>query len=133
MRGAFVDAVMALAERDPRVWLLTGDLGYTVLERFRERFPDRFVNAGVAEQNMTGVAAGLALSGKIVFTYSIANFPTLRCLEHVRNDVCYHDLSVKVVSVGGGQLHERVDERAPQSGAPISSSARASCCASGDL
>ena len=105
MRGAFVDALMALAERDERVWLLTGDLGYTVLERFRDRFPDRFVNAGVAEQNMTGVAAGLALSGKIVFTYSIANFPTIRCLEQVRNDVCYHNLDVKIVAVGGGVVY----------------------------
>ena len=67
-----------------------------------EELPDQFVNAGVAEQNMTGLAAGMALCGKIVFTYSIANFPTLRCLEHVRNDVCYHEANVKVVSVGGG-------------------------------
>jgi len=105
MRGAFIDALMELAATDERVWLLTGDLGFSVLEPFRERFPDRFVNAGVAEQNMTGVAAGLALSGKIAFTYSIANFPTLRCLEHVRNDVCYHDLAVKIVSVGGGTVY----------------------------
>jgi transketolase C-terminal domain/subunit len=105
MRGAFVDALMALAEHDERVWLLTGDLGYTVLERFRDRFPDRFVNAGVAEQNMTGVAAGLALSGNVVFTYSIANFPTIRCLEQVRNDVCYHNLDVKIVAVGGGVVY----------------------------
>jgi len=102
MRGAFIDALMALAAADERIWLLTGDLGFTVLEPFRERFPDRFVNAGVAEQNMTGVAAGLALSGKVVFTYSIANFPILRCLEQVRNDACYHNLNVNIVSVGGG-------------------------------
>src|SRR5262245_58966766 len=105
MRDAFVEAVTELAAADERIWLLTGDLGFTVFERFRERFSDRFVNAGVAEQNMTGVAAGLALSGKIVFTYSIANFPTLRCLEHLRNDVCYHDLDVKVVAVGGGLIY----------------------------
>lgn len=105
MRGAFVAAITALAAADERVWLLTGDLGYTVLEGFRERFPDRFVNAGVAEQNMTGVAAGLALSGKIVFTYSIANFPTLRCLEQVRNDLCYHALNVNIVAVGGGVVY----------------------------
>jgi transketolase len=105
MRGAFIDALMALAAEDERVWLLTGDLGYTVLEPFRERFPKRFVNAGVAEQNMTGVAAGLALSGKIVFTYSIANFPILRCLEQIRNDACYHNLNVNVVSVGGGVVY----------------------------
>jgi len=91
-----------VAERDPRVWLLTGDLGYSVLERFSSQFPGRYLNAGVAEQNMAGVAAGLALTGKIVFVYSIANFPTLRCLEQVRNDVCYHRLSVKIVAVGCG-------------------------------
>jgi transketolase len=93
---------MALAERDPRVWLLTGDLGFSVLEPFAARFPARFVNAGVAEQNMIGVAAGLAHSGKHVFVYSIANFPTLRCFEQIRNDVCYHGLPVRMVSVGGG-------------------------------
>jgi transketolase len=60
------------------------------------------LNAGVAEQNMTGIAAGLALMGKVVFTYSIANFPIMRCLEQIRNDVCYHNLDVKVVAVGGG-------------------------------
>jgi transketolase len=102
MRTDFVQALAEVAERDERVWLLTGDLGYGVLEPFRDRFPDRFVNAGVAEQNMIGVAAGLAHSGKIVFTYSIANFGTLRCLEQIRNDVVYHGLNVKVVSVGGG-------------------------------
>lgn len=102
MRGAFVDALLRAAERDPRVWLITGDLGYSVLEPFMERFPDRFLNVGIAEQNMVGVAAGLAMAGKVVFTYSIANFPTLRCLEQIRNDVCYHDLPVISVAVGGG-------------------------------
>lgn len=102
MRTAFIETLCELAAADPRIWLLTGDLGFSVLEVFAERFPDRYVNMGVAEQNMTGVAAGLAMSGKIVFTYSIANFPTLRCLEQIRNDVCYHEASVKVVAVGGG-------------------------------
>lgn len=102
MRTAFVNALMEIAREDSRVWLLTGDLGYSVLERFRDEFPDRFVNAGVAEQNMTSMAAGLAVSGKIVFVYSIANFPTLRCLEQIRNDACYHKLPVRIVSVGGG-------------------------------
>lgn len=73
-----------------------------MLEQFADKFPSRFLNAGVAEQNMTGIAAGLALTGKTVFTYSIANFPVMRCLEQIRNDVCYHDLNVKIVSVGGG-------------------------------
>jgi transketolase len=102
MRTAFIDTLCELAEQDERIWLLTGDLGYSVLERFASRFPSRFVNVGVAEQNMTGVAAGLALCDKIVFTYSIANFPILRCLEQIRNDVCYHNLNVKIVAVGGG-------------------------------
>jgi transketolase len=102
MRSAFFRALAALAERDARVQLIVGDLGFGVVESFAERFPDRFLNAGVAEQNMTAIAAGLALSGKIVFTYSIANFPILRCLEQVRNDVCYHKANVKIVAVGGG-------------------------------
>ncbi|MDQ3820060.1 MAG: transketolase [Acidobacteriota bacterium] len=102
MRTAFIDALCHVAEEDERVWLLCGDLGYSVLERFAEKFPRRFLNAGVAEQNMIGVAAGLAMSGHTVFTYSIANFPVMRCLEQIRNDVCMHDLSVKIVAVGGG-------------------------------
>lgn len=102
MRGAFFESLLAAAEEDSRVHLLVGDLGFAVTDAFRKRFPDRFLNVGVAEQNLTGVAAGMALSGKIVFTYSIANFPILRCLEQVRNDVCYHKANVKIVSVGGG-------------------------------
>jgi transketolase len=94
-----------LASRDDRVWLLTGDLGFSVLEPFAKAFPDRFVNVGVAEQNMTGVAAGIASLGNVVFTYSIANFPTLRCLEQIRNDVCYHEANVKIVAVGGGYVY----------------------------
>ncbi len=102
MRTAFIETLCELAEQDERIWLLTGDLGFSVLECFAQRFPKRYVNMGVAEQNMTGVAAGLALEGKIVFTYSIDNFPVMRCLEQIRNDVCYHNLNVKVVAVGGG-------------------------------
>src|SRR5947199_5578558 len=105
MRNAFFGTMLALAEHDERVMLVVGDLGFGVVEPFASRFPARFVNVGVAEQNMTGVAAGLALSGKIVFTYSIANFPTLRCLEQVRNDVCYHNLNVNIVAVGGGVVY----------------------------
>ena len=82
--------------------LLTADLGFSVLERFRDALPDQYLNVGVAEQNMMGVAAGLADVGKVVFTYSIANFPTMRCLEQIRNDVCYHNYAVRIVSVGGG-------------------------------
>lgn len=102
MRDAFVRTLEELAAQDPRLMLLTGDLGFGVLDRFAARFPRQYLNAGVAEQNMTGMAAGLALEGRVVFTYSIANFPILRCYEQIRNDVCYHDASVKVVSIGGG-------------------------------
>ncbi|MEW6277013.1 MAG: transketolase C-terminal domain-containing protein [Candidatus Eremiobacterota bacterium] len=102
MRTAFIQAMTGLAASDPNVVLVVGDLGFSVVESYRERFPSQYLNAGVAEQNMTGLAAGLAMAGKRVFTYSIANFPTLRCVEQVRNDVCYHNANVTVVSVGGG-------------------------------
>jgi transketolase len=102
MRQAFVHKLLECADKNERVFLICGDLGYAVLEPFAERFPERFLNAGVAEQNMTGMAAGLAKEGYNVFTYSIGNFPTLRCLEQIRYDVCYHELNVKIVAVGGG-------------------------------
>ena len=102
MRNTFLNTLFELAKQDSRIVFITGDLGFGVVEPFMEQLPKQFVNAGVAEQNMTGIAAGMALSGKIAFTYSIANFPTLRCLEHIRNDICYHDANVNVVSVGGG-------------------------------
>ena len=100
MRTAFIDTLLDLARRDPRIVLVVGDLGFGVVDCFRQELPAQYVNAGVAEQNMTGLAAGMALSGKTVFTYSIANFPVVRCLEQIRNDVCYHNASVKVVAVG---------------------------------
>jgi transketolase len=104
MRNAFVKTLLALAEHHPNLWLMTGDLGFGVLEPFAARYPDRYINAGVAEQNMLGVAAGLALANpqNQIFTYSIGNFGTLRCLEQIRNDVCYHNLNIKIVAVGGG-------------------------------
>jgi transketolase len=102
MRTAFFRTLLDLAAADSRVSLVVGDLGFGVVEPFAEKFPERFVNAGVAEQSMTGIAAGMALTGKIVFTYSIANFPTIRCLEQIRNDVCYHGIDVKIVAVGSG-------------------------------
>jgi transketolase len=102
VRDVFVRTLRELAEQDPRVLLMTGDLGFGVLTRFARDLPKQFLNVGVAEQNLTGVACGAALSGHVVFTYSIGNFPTLRCLEQIRNDVCYHDANVKVVAIGGG-------------------------------
>ena len=102
MRTAFVRNLIDLAREDERVFLLVGDVGYSLVEPFAREFPGRFVNIGIAEQNMTGIATGLALCDKVVFTYSLANFPTLRCLEQIRNDVCYHNANVKIVSSGGG-------------------------------
>jgi transketolase len=102
MRNAFIDELVTLAEVNPQIALVVGDLGWGVIEPFADRFPDRFINAGVAEQNMTGLAAGMASEGYHVFTYSIANFPTFRCAEQVRNDVDYHKLPVTIVAVGGG-------------------------------
>ena len=105
MRKAFISALREVAAADDRVFLLVGDLGYTVVEPFAQEFPDRFLNVGVAEQNLAGIAAGLASTGKVVFTYSIGNFPTLRCLEQIRNDICYHRAAVKIVAVGGGMAY----------------------------
>lgn len=105
MRDTFVRTLLKLAKEDKNIELVTGDLGFGVLKPFWEQCPDQFTNAGVAEQNMTAVAAGMALEGKTVFTYSIGNFPTLRCLEQVRNDCAYHHANVKVVCVGGGFVY----------------------------
>lgn len=105
MRTAFIQELINQARKNPKIFLVVGDLGFSVVEPFAKEFPDRFLNAGVAEQNMTGVAAGLASEGYHVFTYSIANFPTLRCLEQIRNDVCYHNLPVTIVSVGAGMAY----------------------------
>jgi transketolase len=102
MRTAFINELTRIAGEDERIFLLTADLGYSVLERFAEAHPAQYANVGVCEQAMTGIAAGMALSGKRVVTYSIANFPTLRCLEQVRNDICHHDANVTIVAVGGG-------------------------------
>jgi transketolase len=102
MRGAFNDELLKLAREDPRIYLILADIGYGEIEPFAEAFPDRYFNCGVAEQNMTGVACGVAMEGNIAVTYSIANFPTLRPLEQIRNDVCYHHANVKIVIIGGG-------------------------------
>jgi len=105
MRGTFVKTLVELAKEDEKIELVTGDLGFGVLKPFWEQCPDQFTNVGIAEQNMTSMAAGMALEGKTVFTYSIGNFPTLRCLEQIRNDCAYHNANVKVVCVGGGFVY----------------------------
>lgn len=102
MRTAFIEQLIEEAENNDRIFLIVGDLGFSVVEDFQEKFPDRFLNAGVAEQNMVGIASGLASEGYNVFIYSIGNFPTLRCMEQIRYDICYHNKNVKIVAVGGG-------------------------------
>lgn len=102
MRDVFAQVMLELARADSRIMLLTADLGFSVFETYAASFPSQYLNVGVAEQNMTGIAAGLAMEGRIVFTYSIANFPTLRCLEQIRNDICHHHANVRIVAVGGG-------------------------------
>jgi len=102
MRNAFIRGLVEFARTHDNIALVVGDLGYSVIEPFADSFPDRFVNAGVAEQNMAGLAAGMASEGYHVFTYSIANFPTFRCAEQLRNDVDHHRLAVTTVAVGGG-------------------------------
>ena len=102
MRDTFVETLIEEGKRDPRVFLITGDLGFGVLEKFEKALPKQYINAGVAEQTMLGLAAGMASTGKRVFVYSIGNFPTVRALEQIRNDVCYMNNSVVIVSVGAG-------------------------------
>lgn len=105
MRTAFINQLLEEARHNERVFLLIGDLGYHVVEPFAQEFPNRFMNVGIAEQNMAGVAAGLAMTGYNVYIYSIGNFPTLRCFEQIRNDIAYHKANVKVVSVGAGYAY----------------------------
>jgi transketolase len=102
VRDAFVKKLTEVAADDPRIMLLVGDLGFGVVAAFGDAYPKQFLNCGVAEQSMVGVAAGMAASGRRPFVYSIANFPTVRPLEQIRNDVCYHGLGVTIVSVGAG-------------------------------
>lgn len=105
MRDTFVKTLIEEAKEDKNIELITGDLGFGVLKPFFEQLPNQFTNAGIAEQSMTGIAAGMALCGKTVFTYSIGNFPTLRCLEQIRNDCAYPHANVKIVCVGGGFVY----------------------------
>ncbi|MDR1984194.1 MAG: transketolase [Prevotellaceae bacterium] len=105
MRTAFVQQLVEEASHNEKVFLLVADLGFNVVEPFAQKFPNRFLNVGIAEQNMAGIAAGLAKEGFIPFMYSIGNFPTLRCMEQIRYDICYHKLNVNIVAVGGGYAY----------------------------
>ena len=102
MRKNFIKSLLKESKTNKDTILVVGDLGFSVVESFQKKYPKRFFNAGVAEQNMAGMAAGLASEGCHVFTYSIANFNTFRCAEQIRNDIDYHDLPVTGVTVGGG-------------------------------
>ncbi len=102
MRTAFVNTLKELARKDERIFLVTADMGFSVFEDFREEFPNRFLNTGIAEQNTIGIAAGLAMSGKIVYVYSIIPFITMRCFEQIRLDLAYNNTNVKLVGVGAG-------------------------------
>jgi transketolase len=105
MRDAFVKTLLEEAKKDKNIILITGDLGFGVLDDFQKELPNQFINSGVNEQAMMGMAAGIASTGKRVFVYSIGNFPTLRCLEQIRNDICLMNNSVVVVSVGAGYAY----------------------------
>jgi transketolase len=105
MRKAFNEELLAAAHGNSRIHMVLADIGYGEIEPFASAFPSRFINCGVAEQNMSGVACGIAMEGNIAITYSIANFPTLRCLEQIRNDICYHNANVKIVIIGGGMAY----------------------------
>jgi len=102
MRNSTIRALIELADNNKNVILITADLGFGIFEDFVKKFPSQFINVGVAEQNMIGIASGLSLEGKIVFVYSIGNFPTLRCLEQIRNDACYHGLNINIICMGAG-------------------------------
>ena len=102
MRSTFITSLIELAKKDKNIFLLVGDLGFSFIEKYQHLFPDRFINAGIAEANMIGVSAGLALSGKKPFVYSISPFVTMRCFEQVRIDLCEQNLNVILVGVGGG-------------------------------
>ena len=102
MRNHLINKITELAGQNENMMLITADLGFSVIEKFKERFPNRYINVGIAEQNMAAIAAGLALEGNTVFIYSIGNFPTLRCVEQIRNDICYHNANVKILAVGSG-------------------------------
>ncbi len=102
MRSEIISSIHQFMQQDSSVYFLTGDLGYHVLEDIEKEFPKRFMNIGIAEQNMMGIASGLALSGKKVFVYSIIPFVTMRCFEQIRNDIAYHNLDIAILGVGAG-------------------------------
>ena len=102
MRKKFIEIIFNKMKSNKKIFLIVGDLGFNVVEPILKKYPKNFLNVGVAEQNMAGIASGIASEGYHVFIYSIANFPTFRCAEQIRNDIDYHNLNVTIVSVGAG-------------------------------
>lgn len=102
MRKAFVKKLTELVSNDEKIYLLTGDLGFSVFDDFRQTFPNNFINMGLSEASMIGAAAGMAMEGRRVFVYSIIPFVTFRVLEQIRNDICLQNLPVKIIGVGEG-------------------------------
>ena len=102
MRNTFIKELISQSEKNKDIYLITSDLGFKSFEPFKERFPDRFINVGVSENNMVGIGAGMALQGKKVFVYSILPFLIFRSLEQIRNNICHNNLDVKLIGGGGG-------------------------------
>ena len=102
MRKEFISNLVKKRKNNKNIFLLTGDLGFNVLEYYRDKYSNSFINVGIAEQNMVGIATGLSLENKKVYIYSINNFLVFRALEQIRNDICYHNLNVNIVAIGGG-------------------------------
>src|SRR3989344_5477087 len=102
MRNTFIKTLEEKARNNKQIVLLTADLGFSVFENYKKKYPKQFINIGIAEQNMTGVASGMAMEGKIPFIYSIIPFVTMRNFEQIRNDICYQNLNVKIVGIGTG-------------------------------
>jgi len=106
LREIFVEKLIKLAEKDERILLLNDDTGFHLLEKFGKKFPGRYINCGIIEQTYIGIAAGLALMGKKPYIYGIIPFCTMRCYEQIRNDICYHNLDLKIIGVGGFQYYK---------------------------
>ena len=105
MRFAAVKTIYEAALKNKNIYFLTGDLGHAREVEFKKNIPNQYLNVGIAEQNMLGIAAGLALSGMKVFVYSIVPFVTMRCFEQIKNDVCYPNLDVNIIGIGGGYIY----------------------------
>lgn len=106
LRKAFIEKLTELAEQDSKVILIIGDVGFSFLEPFIKRFPNQFLNAGIAEQNMMTMAAGMAREGWKPYVYTMSNFILLRPIEQVRNDICYSNANVKLFGVKGGASYK---------------------------